>query len=89
MDEENSESSDDSVVYISSDEESLSEAWESDYSTGAEEMVASIEQQSNLQPHANRRKNNDDGQFRRGNGYRPELSNAETVGHTRSRQSLK
>ena len=44
MDEESSESSNDSVVYISGDEESQSEGCESDYSTGTEEMVARIEQ---------------------------------------------
>ena len=43
MDKESSESSNDSVIYISSDEESLSEDWESDYSTGTEEKVARIE----------------------------------------------
>ena len=45
MDEQSSESSNNSVVYISSDEESLSEGWESDNSNGTEEMVARIEQE--------------------------------------------
>ena len=43
LDDDNSEASDKSDIYISSSEDKLSDGWESDYSTDTEELVARIE----------------------------------------------
>ena len=50
MDKENSESSNNAVIYIFSDAESLSERWEPDYLTETEEMVARIEHEVTSSP---------------------------------------
>ena len=45
MDDATSDSSRESVIYISSDEEDLFDGWESDYSTDTEQLEARIEKE--------------------------------------------
>ena len=50
LDESNSDESDNSVIYISSSEDELSEDWETDCSTDTEQLIARIEKEVTASP---------------------------------------